>query len=319
MNFDTLETKRAEPKTCSELLAEFEKRKINKEAMPEGVKLNLLGVGHRDVYNITPPFIVDSRMVIAARVETREDELKSEVCFFEQVDEVTWIKINIPALNLQDPFTTKLGEEIILGGVEVSLPELNSENNSIKYKTVFYKGNNLNSLERFSVGPEKMKDIRIVKLENGHIGVFARPQGEKHGRGEMAYIELESLKELTPENILKAEVIEGLFAPGEWGGANQLHLLGNNKIGVIGHIACFDEKENKNYYAMSFVFDIKTNTASPLRIIATRRDFPRGESKKPDLTNVIFVGGIEKIDGEYYLYAGLGDIESGKIAIEYPF
>jgi len=316
MNFNSLENKNPTAKSCSELLNEFEKIKTNKETTPRGVKLNLLGVGHRDVYNITPPFLIDGKVVMAARVETREDELKSEVCFFEQEDEVTWMKMDIPTLSLQDPFITKIDEEVVLGGVEVSLPESNSP---IQYRTTFYKGKNFNSLEKFSTGPERMKDIRIIKLENGHIGVFARPQGEKYGRGKMAYIELENLEELTSKNILKAEVIEGLFAPGEWGGANQLHLLGNNKIGVIGHIACYDEKNNKNYYAMSFIFDITMHTASPVKIIATRADFPEGESKKNDLTNVIFVGGIEKKDGEYYLYAGLGDIESGKLPIEYPF
>ncbi len=308
-----------DPTSCEVLLQHYGEADPGKI----GNKLTFYGIDGKDIYNITPPFLNDGVLVIAARVEAREDQAHSEVCFFKSLNDSTdfvWTKIDINPLNLQDPFVTFIDGQIIVGGVEVSPPPFGSEDNSLTYRTVFYKGKSLSTLEKSATGPEKMKDIRIIRLPNGHIGVFTRPQGHTNGGGKIGYIELDSLEDLNDSaNFLKAKIIEGQFALGEWGGANQLHLLPGGKIGVIGHIACFDEEENKHYYGMSFVFDPESDIASPLKIIATREDFPSGPSKKPDLGDVIFVGGIYEKDGQWYLYAGLGDVESGVIPIEYPF
>jgi len=317
MNFNnSIESKKSKAKSCSELLLEFKRKEVGKEAKPQGVKLKFLGIGSKDVYNITPPFLIDGKIVIAGRVENREDEFNSEIYFFEQHGKDTWIKINdAPIFKLEDPFVATVGGESIVGGVEVSQPPLGDKDDSVTYRTIFYKGKSLNTLEKFTVGPAKMKDIRIIELENGHIGVFTRPQNGIYGRGKIGYIELNELGDLNPENILRAKIIENQFTPTEWGGANQLHLE-KDKIGVIGHVACFDEEKNKHYYGMSFVFDPKTHTSSPLKIIATRDDFPIGKSKKPDRKDVIFLGGTDK---EFNLYAGLGDAKSGRKPIDYPF
>lgn len=327
MNFNnSIEGKKSEAKSCSELLLEFKKKETEKGVKPKGVKLKFLGIGSKDVYNITPPFSIDGKIVIAGRVENREDEFNSEVHFFERLDEDTWVKIdNALVFNLQDPFVTTVGGEIIVGGVEVSWPPLDDKDDSVPHRTAFYKGKSLSDLERFLVGPENMKDIRIIELENGHLGVFTRPITGIYGLGKIGYIELNGLKDLTSENILKAKIIENLFVSSEWGGTSQLHLLKNGTkkgtIGVIGHIACFDEKYNKLYYGMSFDFDPFKHEASPLKIIATRDDFPVGASKRPELEKVIFLGGIDEggIDKKFNLYAGLGDAEAGRKPIDYPF
>jgi len=347
MNFNnSIESKKPKAKSCSELLLEFKKKQEGKEAKIQGVELKFLGIRPSEkVDKITPPFLIDKEMIMAAgvkseeidvyngtppfeidvdgkkrkimvmRVEPRGNEFDSKVYFFEQLnelDEFTWNKIDdAPVFNMQDPFVTTMGGEIIIGGVEVS-PILLDDNEDATYRTIFYKGKSLDTLEKFAVGPEKMKDIRITELENGHIGVFTRPQDGIYGPGQIAYIELDGLVDLNPGNISKAKVIENQFISTEWGGANQLHLREDGKIGVIGHIACFDEEFNKIYYAVSFIFDPKTQIASPLKIIATRDNFPEGESKKPNLKKVIFPGGIHK----NFLYAGLGDAGSGRIPID---
>ncbi|MFA5791924.1 MAG: DUF1861 family protein [Candidatus Paceibacterota bacterium] len=348
MNFDNpnfLESKKSpEAKSCTELLLEFERRKkeaieAGKEIKP-GVELKFLGLGSQKVDVITPPFSVDGEIVmsagvkdkkidayngttpfeiggkkvIAQRVEPRGDEFASRVYFFEQ-DELTWKKINdAPVFLMQDPFIATVDGETIIGGVEVS-PILPGSESKEDYtcRTIFYKGKSLDTLKKFTVGPENMKDIRIIELKNGHIGVFTRPQGGINGLGQIAYIELDSLTDLIPENILKAKVIKNLFIPTEWGGANQLHLLPDGTIGVIGHIACFDEEFNKIYYAISFIFDPKNHMALPLKIIATRDNFPESEPKKPSLRKVIFPAGI---DGKGNFYAGLGDAGAGRVPID---
>ena len=55
-------------------------------------------------------------------------------------------------------------------------------------------------------------------------------------------------------------------------------------------------------------------------IIATRSDFPSGESKRPDLQDVIFSGGLLRLeDGTAWLYAGLSDAEAARVLIADPF
>lgn len=71
---------------------------------------------------------------------------------------------------------------------------------------------------------------------------------------------------------------------------------------------------------MAFTFDPLTRKPEAMRIIATRTDFPAGESKRPDLQNVIFSGGLVRIAGDRaWLYAGLSDAEAGRVLIADPF
>ncbi|MDR3519401.1 MAG: DUF1861 family protein [Candidatus Pacebacteria bacterium] len=331
MNFNSnsIEGKPTTAKSCVELLVEYRKMEVEKEIKPEGIKLKFLGVEPKDVYNITPPFLVSIEgveiEVIAGRVEAEKDFAKSEAYFFKQQDENTWIKIDdTPFFPLEDPFVTTVNGEIIFGGVRVvHLDTTIAEKDPIIFNTTFYKcknGKNLNDLEEFAVGPEGMKDIRIIDLNNGKIGVFTRPRLGEFGLGQIGYMELNDSSQITPEKLMEAKIIEGIFLDKEWGGANQLHLLEGGKIGVIGHIACRDDDDNRHYYATSFIFNPKTRKVErPIKLIAVRNNFPKGKTKRPDLEDVIFVGGIKKESDKWYLYAGLSDAESGKIEIDYPF
>lgn len=77
---------------------------------------------------------------------------------------------------------------------------------------------------------------------------------------------------------------------------------------------------HKHYAAMSFIYNPAEHRASPISIIATRRNFPPGECKTPELEDVIFPGGlIRHGDGTATLYAGLSDAEAGKVTILDPF
>ena len=93
-----------------------------------------------------------------------------------------------------------------------------------------------------------MKDLRLVELQDGSIGVFTRPQGEKGGRGKIGFTRVASLEELSIDQINKAPLLEGQFVDEEWGGCNEIHLLPNGILGVLGHIACFDEQGDRHYY-----------------------------------------------------------------------
>jgi len=300
-------------RSLSELLESFEKTKLT----ARGEKIRFADVDGRDVYNITAPFDVDENRVIAARVEERDSEF-SKVMFFVNRGE-TWIPLKgAPIFDLQDPFITRIHGEIVFGGVDV-YPNENAPH-QLCWRTFFFRGKSIYDLKYFAKGPEGMKDIRLVELADKRIGIFTRPQGKIGGRGKIGFTIIDNLDELNAEVIEKAPLIENQFIDEEWGGVNEVHLLKNGKIGVLGHIARFDAEGNRHYYPMVFMFDPVTKKASPIRIIAARKNFDEGEFKRTDLINVVFSGGlIRRNDGYAELYVGVSDAEAHKIVIPDPF
>jgi len=300
-------------KTCSVLLEEY----LNDRKAENAEKIVFQGVGNRDVYNISAPFVDGGKTIIAGRVESRDSEW-SEVYFFER-EENRWTPVKeAPVFSLQDPFFTKINEELVIGGVEVfPHPEIEG---ALAWRTVFYKGRGINTLTPFFKGPDGMKDLRLIELVDGSIGVFTRPQGEKGGRGKIGYVCVRSLEELTIQKVEDAPLLQGQFKEDEWGGCNELHLLESGYVGVLGHIACFDEDENRHYYPMAFAFDPSTETFSDMKIIAARADFLAGEAKRVDLEDVVFSGGLVRMEsGRALLYAGISDAEAQKIEVDDPF
>lgn len=300
-------------KTCRELLKVYKEKKY----LLVGEKLVFKGVGERDVYNITAPFIDEGDMVIAGRVEGRDTEY-SDIMFFIHEDGVWRPRKDTKSFKLQDPFYTRVNGELVFGGVEV-WPD-NKEPDRLHWRTLFYKGKCISELKLFAEGPDLMKDIRLIQLRDGRIGVFTRPRGEIGGRGKIGFIIINTIDELNAGIMTEADIIHGQFIDEEWGGANELHLLNNGLIGVLGHIAHYDEKMDRHYYSVAFSIDPKTREATPMKIIAARSDFPPGQSKSPDLADVIFSGGlIRNQDGTAELFVGAGDAEAYRAVIPDPF
>lgn len=282
-----------------------------------GEKLRFSKVGERDVYNITAPFEDSGESVIAGRVERRDTE-QSKVVFFTKRENEWLPRESTKTYELQDPFVCRIHGQLVFGGVEIfPHPE---NNDALSWRTVFYKGESINDLQRFSTGPDGMKDIRLIELEDGRIGVFTRPQGEKGGRGKIGYISIPSLDELDAEKIAGAPLIHNHFVDEEWGGANEIHLLANGQIGVLGHISRFDDEGDRHYYPMVFVYNPKTNEISHMEIIAMRDDLPDGPAKRPDLHDVLFSGGLNRLEnGRATLYVGVSDAEAHQVALSDPF
>jgi hypothetical protein len=300
-------------KTCAELVEIY----LEKDQPANREKLKFTGVGERDVYNITAPFEDEGELVIAGRVEARDTEY-SEVYFFVNRDGVWTPREGAPAFELQDPFVTRIAGELVLGGVEI-FPHPTNEG-ALGWRTVFYKGSSIEKLKRFFKGPDGMKDLRLAELKDGSIAVLTRPQGEKGGRGKIGFQRIPSLEDLTLDVIEEAPLLESQFAEGEWGGANELHFLDNGLIGVLGHIASFDEEGNRHYYPMVFALNPETGEHTEIQLIAIRDDFLAGASKRPDLVDVVFSGGlVRKEDGTADFYAGISDAEAHKITIKDPF
>jgi hypothetical protein len=71
---------------------------------------------------------------------------------------------------------------------------------------------------------------------------------------------------------------------------------------------------------MAFAVDPVTRRHSPIRIIAQRSFFPTGASKRPDLVDVVFSGGIVRDgNGSASLFAGISDAAAAVVKLPDPF
>lgn len=165
-----------------------------------------------------------------------------------------------------------------------------------------------------------MKDLRLVELSEKEILVFTRPQGEVGGRGKIGTVIISKLEELTHE-VIDSAVLLDQFIDEEWGGVNAAYSLADGKIGILGHIASFDDAENRHYYSMTFTYDPETKEFSPMSLLATRSMFMPGEAKRPDLVDVVFSGGLtfNEVAQEITLYVGISDSHAQKIVLANPF
>ena len=300
--------------------------KTEERTILESSKLKFTGVEGYDVYNCSVPFTHKGKKYIFGRVEKREKWAESFVYLFEQTAKDTYavVKDSMP-YQLEDPYVMFLGEEIILGGTHVT--KMAGEIDSVY--GYFYRGTDLNRLTYFTTGPKGMKDIRLVQLANGKIGVFSRPRNEsiakEYGSESMiGFAVIDCIEDLNEDVIANAKYIHGIFENGQWGGCNQAYLLDNGKVGVIGHLSdkLYDEKGNEilSYKNISFVFDTETYEVEDLKVIATRADYPEGPAKMPSLVDCAFTSGIEMAeDGKVNLYSGIGDCEEGRVLIANPF
>jgi len=303
-----------EVNTVDDLLNTYRETLKDKTHAPEYITLR--GVPGFDVYNISAPFRLGDEHYIAGRVEKRDSE-RSKVYFFKKNEDSWEVAEEAPIFELQDPFVTFIDDELVFGGVEIF--ETEEVPGAFKWRTVFYKGETLQDLERIFEGPMGMKDLRLKQLNDGRILVMSRPQGEPGGRGTIGAVIVTSLDEVSVDVINDAKLFDNMCPADEWVGANEVHLLDDQTVGVLGHIAKFDESGDRHYYSMALTLDIETLTPSELKIIAERSDFLEGPAKRSDLEDVIFSGGLIREGNEATLYAGISDAQAQKVTIPDPF
>mgnify|MGYP000992219168 FL=1 len=288
-----------------------------KRAMPvpkTSAKLAFFGVEGQDVYNISQPFKFKDRLWLAGRVEARGSEISRIVIFHYECDHVS-IATDHEYPAMQDPFVVVKDELLYLGGTRIIMDGLG---NITDYYTEILCGTDFDNLKPLIKAPDRMKDVRILETDKIHL--FSRPQGGEAAFGKIGYRSFAKYQEITPKKIAGAVLLKEHFQDPEWGGANQIIPLKNGYLGVVGHIAAMAYGNIRHYYGMVFCFDPRTMASSPVKIIAERSDFPQGPSKRKDLEDVIFAGGIIRHeDGTASFYAGLSDCEAGVIVIDDPF
>lgn len=306
----------------------------------ESAKLTFEGVDGYDVYNCSIPFTWNGKEYIYGRVEKRNEWARSLVKLFEKTGKDTYSLVKESMIyQLEDPYISMIHGELVLGGTHVR-----KRSGAVDtFYGYFYRGTDLEDMYYFTTGPDFMKDIRLVELADGRIGVFSRPRNDeilkKYGSAAMIGFDIiNDLKELTDDVIFNATPIEGIFDKGEWGGCNQAYLLENGNIGVIGHqsytqlINGAEKAERKSvtdpgsdnelavYLNIAFEFNPETFEVTPSKVIGTRSCYPDGPAKVPNLVDCTFTSGIVvREDGKVDLYGGIGDVGEGRIVIDYPF
>lgn len=293
---------------------QFEKDKVIYEA----VLLTFKGVDGFDVYNCSVPFSINGKRHIFGRVERRDEWVNSSVRLFVETgkDEFTLVP-NSMVYQLEDPFVSKIHGQMVFGGTRVT----KNHGKVCDYFCDFYKGKH-DELMYFTSGPKKMKDIRLVELADGKIGIFSHHKSNHECL--TGYITIDSLDDLCAEVIEAAVPIDHSLFGDAWGGVNQAYLLSTGTIGCISHHGYLDKDSDgatMNVYCItSFVYEPTTNKVYSYKILGTKRCFPDYPPKVPRLSDCAFVSGIVmREDGKADLYSGVGDTREGRLVIDYPF
>ena len=304
-----------------ELREEFHRR----GGVREGALLTFSGMNGYDVYNCSIPFEWQGERYIFGRVERREDFANSVTFLFRQVGKDAYAPVEGAVVYpIEDPHVAMIGDEIILGGTHVRKRRGQIDT----LYGYYYRGKDLRFLSHFTCGPANMKDIRLVQMEDGRVGVFTRPRSKRiaelyGSEAVVGFAILDSIDELDDTIVDKARVIDGLFSEGEWGGCNQCYLLRDGRVGVIGHRCCREpgpECVLQAYVNISFIFDPVTFSVSDMKVIGEKASYPPTPFMLPYLADCAFTSGIEmRADGYADLYSGLGDVAQGRIVIDPPF
>ncbi len=312
-----------------ELKKRFEADNVDKMGQGVLLKFEVINSDY-DVYNCSAPFEIKGEKYIFGRVEKYNEWASSKVMLFKESTPDTWEYVkNSGFLQLEDPFVAFIHGELVLGGTHVRKVKGKYET----YSCYFYKvkvdefTGDLGEFNYFTSGPMKMKDIRLIELSDGKIGVFSRPSGRKFNGGAysaVGFAVIDTIDDLCPEVVENAEYIESLFGEGEWGGVNQVCLLDSGKLGVMAHISFNDKDANDErlsvYCNCAFVFDPETRGYDNFKIVATKSSFPACKAKIPRLEDCCFTSGVfRRPDGKYDLYSGIGDVHEGRMVIDNPF
>ncbi|CAD2222577.1 hypothetical protein AGDE_01428 [Angomonas deanei] len=241
----------------------FEKEK----QIYEAALLRFKGVDGWDVYNCSVPFLYNGKRHIYGRVERREEWANSHVRLFVETgkDEFT-VQHGYRSFELEDPYIANIKNEMIFGGTHVR----KDKGKIGSYFGYFYRGTP-EHLTYFTTGPNYMKDIRVVELQDGRIGVFSRPRSDS--AASIGWTILDSIEELGEEVIAKAPPLD-IIQENCWGGVNQAYLLTSGKVGCIAHYSYVDhdaEGELLVYLNCSFVLHPETRKVEDLKILRLPR------------------------------------------------
>ncbi|MEV4140365.1 DUF1861 family protein [Dactylosporangium sp. NPDC049742] len=298
---------------------------LRRPGRPAGVAEPIRGVGDRLAYN---PCLIrqGGRALLAVRVESPGSYWRDrsswdpEVRFYERTGDGWQEAPGTPAFTAaEDPFAAWVlgpdGSPVLVLGV-VSL-DFGTDPPGVV--TRFYAAPDVERLDParpFAEVPG-MKDIRLLQRRDG-LAVCGRPQGGTAGRGRVSLILTDDYTQLSAELIAKAHIFHDQVAEDTKLGVNELYDLGD-RIGVLGHVAVGEEGGPQEYAGAWWTIDPAACTTTAPAVIAMRADFPPAPPKRADLTDVVFPGSMEVLDGgAVRLYCGLSDASIGSIVVPSP-
>lgn len=273
-----------------------------------------------DCYNPSIPFTWNGKEYILCRTQQREG-MYSMVYFFEKENDVWRVVKNAPSFKMEDPAFAFIHGKLIISGVNVHFGD--GVNTFTEWKTDFYVATNFDDIQYLTSGPAHMKDIRLVELPNGKIGIFTRPLGEDAPGDRLAKVGFTVVDEITDINadiITKAPLFNDFFIEEEWGGCNYAEPLKNGLIGVIGHKSYRSEDGLLHYYGTAFALNYETREVTDMKVIISRDCFPYCVPREPRLSDITFTAGVVRNgDGTAVVYTGLSDSAVGSAVIKDPF
>ena len=170
----------------------------------------------------------------------------------------------------------------------------------------FFRGRSLTDLRPMLHGPARMKDIRLLRARRRPgCGLLSPARREGRQGQDRLRASRDSLDCRDGGDDRRGSVCRRQFAAGEWGGANEAQVLADGSLGVLGHIAQWGATGCRHYYPMAFTLDPDRRCTTPDPIIATRDMFPAAATKRADLVDVVFSGGLMRhANGYATLWAG---------------
>ncbi|MDG6103235.1 DUF1861 family protein [Dactylosporangium aurantiacum] len=293
---------------------------------PSGVAEVIPDVGDRLAYN---PCVVrqGTRTLLAVRVESPDSYWRDaaswdpQIRFYERTAGGWRPAPGTPVFTAaEDPFAAWVrgrdGEPVLVFGVV----SLDFRHDPPRVVTRFHAAPDVERLDPADpfVEVPDMKDIRLLQRPDG-LAICGRPQGGTAGRGRVSLIMADDYTELSAELVAKAHVFHDQVAEDTKLGVNELYDLGD-RIGVLGHIAVGEEGGPQEYAGACWTIDPAARTTTTPRVIVMRSDFPPAPPKRADLTDVVFPGSMEPLDGDLVrIHCGLSDASLGSIVMPSPF
>jgi hypothetical protein len=137
--------------------------------LQENAILTFKGIDGYDVYNCSIPFECKEKFYIYGRVEKPNEWARSRTMLFENTTKDVWTRVtNSMIYQIEDPNIALINGKIVLGGPFVYF----KQGVGVGFNNMFYQGTDLEDMYYFTMGPRDMKDIRLVELPEGKIGLF---------------------------------------------------------------------------------------------------------------------------------------------------
>ena len=269
----------------------------NSKNLIRSERFRITGLRNNAIFQLSSQIWINSKKYMIAEIEG-DNSRESKVVFIKKEKNYWIVDENSKCPKLSNIKIFNIHDKIILLGKE--------EN-----KMVIYSGDSINTLEKVKEYDD-VQDMVLINISN-KIRIFFKRNGK------ISYSEANNLEELY-EGVLGHSKIILDFASGEWGSISQAILLNNDKIGILGYIAR-KSKVAGNYFCYPFVFcfnPISYDTTS-IRILLKRGELPDGDSKSPELYNVVLPAGIVRKKNSATLYATIGELEGYNIEIKDPF